>query len=127
MTVLILILIISSLITTSITIVKISKALKEHNKQQSMRNQILLGGMSAQAVINSIKQTNAQVDDQPEVLLNLTVTTQDGAVIQTVVKTVIQIVNIPMFQKGNVIEVKHMTIDNEQKFEVVDAYTRLRS
>ena len=127
MTVLIVILVISSLITTSITIATIRKGLKERNKQISQRKQILAGGTSAQAVINSIKQTNAQVDDQPEVLLDLTVTMQDGSVIQTVVKTVIQIVNIPMFQKGNVIEVKHMTIDNEHKFEVVEAYTRLSS
>ncbi|MFE0558743.1 hypothetical protein ACFW1P_22760 [Paenibacillus sp. NPDC058910] len=83
---------------------------------------ILTGGMSAQAKINSIQQTNVQVDNQPEVLLDLSVTKPNGETIHTVVRTVIPIVNIPAFQKGNIIEVKHMTIDNELKFEVVGAY-----
>lgn len=43
-------------------------------------------------------------------------------VVHTVVKTVIQIINIPAFQKGKIVEVKYKTIGNEQKFEVVDAY-----
>lgn len=88
----------------------------------SQRKAILASGASAEAVIHSIQQTNAQLDDQPEVLLDLTVTKQNGEVIRTELKTVIPIVHIPAFQKGNTIEVKYMTIDSEEKFEVVGAY-----
>lgn len=122
MTALIVIIAISSLLTASLTIAKVVKEVRARNTKRLQRQEILAGGTSAQAVINSIQQTNVQVDDQPEVLLDLTVTKQDGEVVHTVVRTVIQIVNIPVFQKGNVVEVKYMTIDNEQKFEVVDAY-----
>ena len=122
LTSIIVIIAIFSLLTTSITFAIVFKGLRAHKKRNLQRKAILAGGTSAQAVINSIQQTNAQVDDQPEVLLDLTVTKQDGEIIHTVVKTVIQIVNIPAFQKGCVIEVKYMTIDNEQKFEVVGAY-----
>ena len=122
MTTLIVIIAISSLLTASLTIAKVVKGVRARNTKRLQRKEILARGTSAQAVINSIQQTNVQVDDQPEVLLDLTVTKQDGEVVHTVVRTVIQIVNIPVFQKGNVVEVKYMTIDNEQKFEVVDAY-----
>jgi len=122
LTAIIVIIVIISLLTASLTIVTVIKGLRTRNKRNSERKAILAGGTSAQAVINSIEQTNAQVDDRPEVLLDLNVTKQDGVVIQTVVRTVIPIVSIPAFQRGNVIEVKYMTIDNEQKFEVVGAY-----
>jgi len=122
LTTLIVIIAISSLLTASLTIAKVVKGVRARNTKRLQRKEILARGTSAQAVINSIQQTNVQVDDQPEVLLDLTVTKQDGEVVHTVVRTVIQIVNIPVFQKGNVVEVKYMTIDNEQKFEVVDAY-----
>jgi hypothetical protein len=99
----------------------VRKVRTQHQKQSQCKA-VLAGGTSTQAVINSIQQTNAQLDDQPEVLLDLTVTKPDGEVIHTVVRTVIPIVHIPAFQKGNVVEVKYMTINNEQTFEVVGAY-----
>ncbi|MGO4788605.1 MULTISPECIES: hypothetical protein [Paenibacillus] len=111
-----------TLFTTSFIIVILVKQLRARNKRNTQRKAILTGGMSAQAKINSIQQTNVQVDNQPEVLLDLSVTKPNGETIHTVVRTVIPIVNIPAFQKGNIIEVKHMTIDNELKFEVVGAY-----
>ncbi|WP_410770299.1 hypothetical protein [Fontibacillus sp. BL9] len=111
-----------SLLTTSVTIILVVKTIGTQKKRFSERKEILAEGTPAQAVINSIQQTNAQLDDQPEVLLELTVTKPDGEVVHTVVRTVIQIVNIPAFQKGKVVEVRYKTIGNEQKFEVVGAY-----
>ncbi|MEJ8545314.1 hypothetical protein [Brevibacillus borstelensis] len=122
MTALLVIIVICSLLTASWMIATVVKRVRARNKRYLQRKAILAGGTSAQAVINSIQQTNVQVDDQPEVLLDLTVTKQNGEVIHTVVRIVIPIVTIPSFQKGNVVEVKYMTIDNEQKFEVVGAY-----
>ncbi|MBQ4901343.1 hypothetical protein KB559_21090 [Paenibacillus sp. Marseille-P2973] len=111
-----------SFITMVVTIILVTKTLGTQRKRFSERKEILAEGTTAQAVINSIRQTNRTVGDQPEVLLDLTVTKPDGEVVHTVLKTVIQIVNIPAFQKGKVVEVKYKTIGNEQKFEVVDAY-----
>lgn len=111
-----------SFITMVVTIILVIKTIGPQKKRNSERKEILAEGTTAQAVINSIRQTNRTVGDQPEVLLDLTVTKPDGEVVHTVLKTVIQIVNIPAFQKGKVVEVKYKTIGNEQKFEVVDAY-----
>lgn len=111
-----------SFITMVVTIILVTKTIGTQRKRSSERKEILAEGTTAQAVINSIRQTNRTVGDQPEVLLDLTVTKPDGEVVHTVLKTVIQIVNIPAFQKGKVVEVKYKTIGNEQKFEVVDAY-----
>ncbi|GIP51236.1 MULTISPECIES: hypothetical protein [Paenibacillus] len=111
-----------SFITMVVTIILVTKTIGTQRKRFSERKEILAEGTTAQAVINSIRQTNRTVGDQPEVLLDLTVTKPDGEVVHTVLKTVIQIVNIPAFQKGKVVEVKYKTIGNEQKFEVVDAY-----
>ncbi|GGD97766.1 hypothetical protein [Paenibacillus nasutitermitis] len=122
LTAFIVIIVLFSLLTASLTISKVVKGLRAHKNRTLQRKAVLAGGMSAQAVINSIRQTNVQVDDQPEVLLDLTVTKQDGEVVHTVVKTAIQIVNIPAFQKGNIIEVKYLTVDDTQQFEVVGAY-----
>jgi len=122
MTTLIGIIMIGSLLTASVTTVMVVRNVRTQRQKQSRRKTVLADGASAQAVINSIQQTNAQLDDQPEVLLDLTVTKPDGEVIHTVVRTVIPIVHIPAFQKGNVVEVKYMTINNEQTFEVVGAY-----
>jgi hypothetical protein len=122
LTTLIVIIVIFSLITPTIFITKFAKELRAHNKRNVQRKTILASGTPAQAQINSIQQTNVEVENQPEVLLDLSVTKLNGETIHTVVRTVIPIVNIPAFQKGNIIEVKHMTIDNELKFEVVGAY-----
>ena len=115
-------LIIFSILSTTLTIVMVIKKLRAHTNKLSQRKAILASGTSAEAVIHSIQQTNAQLNDQPEVLLDLTITKQNGEVIRTELKTVIPIVHIPAFQKGNTIEVKYMTIDSEEKFEVVGAY-----
>ncbi|MCQ6561255.1 hypothetical protein [Paenibacillus mendelii] len=122
MTAIIVILVVCSLLTASWTVTKVVRGIRVHNERNLQRKAILADGTPAQAVINSIQQTNAQMDDQPEVLLDLTITKQDGEVVHTVVKTFIPIVHIPMFQKGCTIEVKYMMIDNEQKFEVVGTY-----
>lgn len=122
LTTLIVIIVIFSLITPSFFIAKFTKELRANNNRNVQRKAILASGTPAQAQINSIRQTNVQVDDQPEVLLDLSVTKPDGETIHTVVRTVIPIISIPTFQRGNIIEVKHMTIDNELRFEVVGAY-----
>ncbi|WP_240913425.1 MULTISPECIES: hypothetical protein [Paenibacillus] len=116
------IIIIFSLLTASLTITFAIKTVTRQRKGLSQRKTILTNGTSAQAVINSIQQTNAQLNNQPEVLLDLTVTKPDGESHHTIVKTFIPIVNIPSFQKGCVVEVKYMTIAGEPKFEVVGAY-----
>lgn len=122
LTTIVMIIIIFSLLTASLTVTFAIRTVTRQRKGLSQRKTILTNGTSAQAVIHSIQQTNAQLDNQPEVLLDLTVTKPDGESLHTVVKTFIPIVNIPSFQKGCVVEVKYMTIAGEPKFEVVGAY-----
>ncbi|WP_229106553.1 hypothetical protein [Paenibacillus sp. 1001270B_150601_E10] len=118
----ILVIVIFSLCTASLTITFVIKGLRTRSNKLSQRKAILMNGTSAQATINAIQQTNSQLDDQPGVLLDLTVTKQDGEVVHTVVETFIPIIHIPSFQKGETIEVKYLTIDNALTFEVVGAY-----
>ncbi|WP_258875382.1 hypothetical protein [Paenibacillus sp. VMFN-D1] len=122
LTTIVMIIIIFSLLTASLTITFAIRTVSRQRKGLSQRKTILTNGTSAQAVIHSIQQTNAQLGNQPEVLLDLTVTMPDGEFHHTIVKTFIPIVNIPSFQKGCVVEVKYMTIAGEPKFEVVGAY-----
>jgi len=122
LTTIVMIIIIFSLLTASLTITIAIRTVTRQRKGLSQRKAILTNGTSAQAVIHSIQQTNAQLNNQPEVLLDLTVTMPDGESHHTIVKTFIPIVNIPSFQKGCVVEVKYMTIAGEPKFEVVGAY-----
>ncbi|MFF2889341.1 hypothetical protein [Paenibacillus sp. NPDC057967] len=111
-----------SLITATITIVLVVKLVRSNSQRYKQKKMILAEGTTAQAVIKSIQQTNAQVDNQPEVLLHLEVTKPDGEVVHTEVKAVIPIISIPSFQKGSVIEVKFMMIGQERRYEVVGAY-----
>lgn len=122
MTTVVMMIIIFSLLTATLTLTFAIKTVTSQRKGLLQRKAILTSGTSAQAVINSIQQTNAQLDNQPEVLLDLTVTKPDGESHHTIVKTFIPIVNIPSFQKGCVVEVKYMTIAGEPKYEVVGAY-----
>ncbi|RJX37128.1 hypothetical protein D3P09_24785 [Paenibacillus pinisoli] len=111
-----------SLITATIVIVIVVRMLRSRGQRFKQQKMILAEGTMAQAVIQSIHQTNAQLDDQPEVLLSLAVSEPEGNVVPAEVKTVIPIISIPAFQKGNTIEVKYMTIGGERRYEVVGAY-----
>lgn len=111
-----------SLITTTLIIVLVVKMLRSRNQRFKQQKMVLAEGTLAQAVIQSIQQTNAQLDDQPEVLLHLAVSEPEGNVVPAEVKAVIPIISIPAFQKGNTIEVKYMTIGGERRYEVVGAY-----
>lgn len=121
-TTIVVIIVIVALLTSSITITQVVQNVRAGKKEISQRKTILENGSPAQATINSIRQTNAQLDDQPEVLLDLTVVKSDGEVFHTVVRTVIPIISVPSFQKGSVIEVRYITVNNELKVEVEGAY-----
>lgn len=122
MNIFIAILVIVGLLTTSWTIFKTVKQIQANRQHLLQRKTILAEGLLAQALINSVRQTNVTVDEQPQVELDLTVTMQDGEVVHTKLITVIPIIHIPDFQKGKVIEVKYMTIDNDRQFEATGAY-----
>lgn len=111
-----------SLLTSSLTIALVVQNVRAGKAKISQRRTILENGIPAQATINSIEQTNVQLDDQPEVLIDLTVVKSDGEAFHAMVRTVIPIINIPSFQKGSVIEVRYMTVNNELNVEVEGAY-----
>ncbi|GAA0379919.1 hypothetical protein [Bacillus horti] len=110
------------LLVTVALIAGVIKSIEGNNQKYVQSKEVLEKGTSAQATINSIEQTNVRVDEQPQILLDLTVTKKDGELHHMIHKTIIPIAKIPEFQKGNIVEVKYLTIDNKQKFEVVGAY-----
>ncbi|MDF2661186.1 MAG: hypothetical protein K0Q94_3977, partial [Paenibacillus sp.] len=44
--------------------------------------------------------TNSRLDEQPVVLLDLTLTKENGEIVNAVIRTAIPVVHIPDFQKG---------------------------
>ncbi|MDF2661015.1 MAG: hypothetical protein K0Q94_3806, partial [Paenibacillus sp.] len=66
--------------------------------------------------------TNSRLDEQPVVLLDLTLTKENGEIVNAVIRTAIPVVHIPDFQKGNQIEVKYMVQDNQLLIEPVGSY-----
>ena len=83
---------------------------------------ILRTGKSASAIVNSIRQTASQINDQPEVYLNLTITTENGETFHKIIKTVIPVVNVPQFQQGRKIRVKYIEQAGEREVAVEGAY-----
>lgn len=111
-----------SILTASITLVRAIKLIRANKAELNTRKQILTEGINALATINSIRQTSSRLDEQPIVLLDLTLTQKNGELVNTVVKTAIPVVHIPIFQKGNQIEVKYMVKGNQLLVEPVDSY-----
>ncbi|WP_274653911.1 hypothetical protein [Paenibacillus humicola] len=109
-------------VSTAVTLIRAIGTVRRNRDELREKRAILKEGIAATAVINSIEQTYATLGGQPIVLLDLTVTKDEGELLHTVVETAIPIVHIPHFQKGSQIEVKYMTVNNEVKVEVVGAY-----
>ncbi|MCP1184128.1 hypothetical protein [Paenibacillus sp. 1781tsa1] len=110
------------LITGTIATIMIFKQLRNTKKKQHLRKSILMDGIPAEAIIHDIVQTSSSMDGRPGVRLDLTVTQVDGRTFPTIVETYIPITHIPHFQKGNMINVRYVTMGNERKVEVEDAY-----
>lgn len=111
-----------SVITANITLYIVLKSLRSSRNDLRERREILSRGKPANALINSIQQTSTDMNNQPQVLLELTVTSEAGDTWNTVIKTFIPIVHIPEFQAGKTIDVKYLTIGNQLKVEAVKAY-----
>lgn len=111
-----------SILTASITMFGALKLIRTNKAELNKRKQILTNGIDARATINSIRQTNSRLDEQPVVLLDLTLTKENGEIVNAVIRTAIPVVHIPDFQKGNQIEVKYMVQDNQLLIEPVGSY-----
>ncbi|WFR61384.1 hypothetical protein P9222_23430 [Paenibacillus amylolyticus] len=114
--------IIFGLITGIITTIMVFKLLRNNKEKYHLRKSILMDGIPAEAIIHDIVQTSSSMDGMPGVRLDLTVTQVDGRTFPSIVETYIPITHIPHFQKGNMINVRYMTMGNERKVEVEDAY-----
>jgi hypothetical protein len=93
-------LVVLSILTASITMVRAMKLIRSNKAELNKRKQILTNGIDARATINSIRQTNSRLDEQPVVLLDLTLTKENGEIVNAVIRTAIPVVHIPDFQKG---------------------------
>ncbi|MEC0124985.1 hypothetical protein [Paenibacillus pabuli] len=110
------------LITGTITTIMAFKLLRNNQQKQHLRKSILMEGIPAEAVIHDIVQTSSSMDGRPGVRLDLTVTQVDGRTFPSIVETYIPVTHIPLFQKGNVINVRYIVNGNDRKVEVEDAY-----
>ena len=111
-----------SLATASVTLYKTIAMLKERRAEYRERKTILAEGTPAKAVVNSIRQTAASMNGQPEVVLDVTIAKPDGGTVDAVFQTFVPIVHIPGFQKGCTIDVKYAMRDRRLVVEAVDAY-----
>jgi hypothetical protein len=76
------------------------------NQQAMLRNQLLATGMDAQAQVQSVQQTGTFVNMAPEVVVSLLVAVAGGQPYPVQLRTVVQMVNLPRLQPGQVIPVK---------------------
>lgn len=116
------ILVVISLFTTTFTVTKVVSAHRSHKDKMRLTKQIMDNGKPAEAIVNFIRQTQSKLDDQPEVILDLTVTKDNGEVFHAAVKTFIPLILIPQFQKGKIIQVKYVEQEDQRKVAVEDAY-----
>lgn len=111
-----------SLITGTLTTVTVLRSIRRQRADLRLREGVVKDGTPAKATINAIRETSSSIDGRPGVLLELTVTREDGSLFQAVTSTFIPVIHIPMFQKGNVIDVRYKTVGSEIRVEPVDAY-----
>ncbi len=73
-------------------------------------------GEPAEAVVNSIRQTNSEINGHPEVYIGLTIPREEAEPYRTIIKTVIYMVNIHQYQPGR--KVKVMVLEEDGKLKV---------
>ncbi|MFH5184000.1 hypothetical protein ACHHV8_15915 [Paenibacillus sp. TAB 01] len=111
-----------SLITGTITTVTVLRLVRAQRTELRQREGVVNEGIPAKATINDIRETSSSMDGRPGVLLDLTVTGENGQVFQAVTRTFIPVIHIPRFQKGHVIDVCYKTEGDKIRVEPVDAY-----
>lgn len=87
-------------------------------KKQKRKIEIARIGHSATAHITSLTPTGGSVNDNPEVLMGLHVTTIEGTKFSAKVKTVIHVVQLPQFQEGAEVKVKYLEFNGQKEFVV---------
>lgn len=75
-------------------------------KRQAANAKLMQSGVSAQAQILSIQETGTRINDQPELLLVLSVASPGQAPYQTQAITVVSFLMIPKLQPGMMVPVK---------------------
>ncbi|WP_068776812.1 hypothetical protein [Paenibacillus sp. FJAT-26967] len=83
---------------------------------------ILTNGTPASAVVTAFTQSSVQVDDQPEVFLELAVTMESGETFRTELTTVVVRDQLPQFQQGRTIAVKVLERSNQREVAAEGAY-----
>lgn len=72
-------------------------------------------GMPFDATVNSLRQTNTEVNGHPEVFIGLTIPREHADPYRTIIKTVISIVNIPQYEPGRKVKVKVLETNGKIK------------
>lgn len=121
-TVLIILWIVVALITSSLTFLFVFMRLRQQRETLHTRRDILVEGIQAKALIQSVRQTSSTMDDRPGIELDLMVTEPSGQSFPTTVRTFISVIDIPKFHQGAWIDVKYRTTGNDRKVEVEGAY-----
>jgi hypothetical protein len=76
---------------------------------------ILKNGISAEATVSSLRQTNTKINGHPEVYIGLTIPREHAEPYRTIIKAVIYIVNIPQYEPGRKVKVKMLETDGKIK------------
>jgi hypothetical protein len=84
--------------------------------------QILKNGTPARAIVNSIQQTETKINDNPQVMIGVTVTKENGETFYSAFKTVIPVILFSQFSKGSMVKVKYMEDGNKRKVALEGSY-----
>jgi hypothetical protein len=83
---------------------------------------ILKYGESFDATVNSIQQTNTEINGHPEVFIGLTIPREHADPYRAIIKTVIYMVNIPQYQPGHKVKVKVLETNGKIKVALEGAH-----
>ncbi|WP_152970650.1 hypothetical protein [Bacillus sp. FJAT-28004] len=83
---------------------------------------ILKYGESYDATVNSIQQTNTEINGHPEVFIGLTIPREHADPYRAIIKTVIYMVNIPQYQPGHKVKVKVLETNGKIKVALEGAH-----
>ncbi len=79
-------------------------------------------GESYDATVNSIQQTNTEINGHPEVFIGLTIPREHADPYRAIIKTVIYMVNIPQYQPGHKVKVKVLETNGKIKVALEGAH-----
>jgi|GEM_PF-6535619 len=121
LTTIILIVVGFGMVTSAFVLAMVFRMIGEKRGEMKQRKEILANGTTATAVIESIRQTNASMDGQPGVIVEVSFVTMAGTTAKAVIDTYVPLIHLASLQEGNEVEIRYVDGETMQA-ELKEAY-----